>query len=169
MTAAPWAPSALCLQRQGCLQHPLDLQWVGSCAWGCGMGGSGKTHREHPLPPACCHCSSPLARSPAGSRIRAWLELEERRLRDSFPEQTGCSQGSPCGVAGVRRERSPLLAAGFPAPSPGTEPASHPVPFPPQQTVACCQALSCTIRENKYPLHSPLVFCFVLHSLSGLK
>lgn len=160
--------SSICPSGPACSSHWNCNGWahtLGAAAWVV----QGK-HTENTLCPLCAaithlHWHAP---QPAHVSKPGW-SLEERLLQETFPEQTGCSQGSPCGVAGVRRERSPSLPADFPAPSPGTKPASCLVPFPPQQTVTCCQALSCMIRENKYPLHSPLLFCFVFHSFSGLK
>lgn len=74
-------------------------------------------HAESTLLTALCHCSAPLACSLTSSRVWTWLCLEERLLGEHFPEQTGCSQGSPCGVAGVGRERSLSLPTDFPASS----------------------------------------------------
>lgn len=82
---------------------------------GHGLGGSGTAAVT--VPAARCRCSSPLARSPASSRAPVW-SLQERLLQESSPKQTGCSQGSPCGVEDVRRQGS-IAAIWLPCPLSG--------------------------------------------------
>lgn len=54
------------------------------------------------------------APQPAHVSLSGW-SLEERLLQESSPKQTGCSQGSPCGVEDVRREVS-IAAVWLPSP-----------------------------------------------------
>lgn len=86
-----------------------------------------------------------------------------------LPWADGLQSGISLRSCGCEKREVSVAGGWLPSPLSRHWASFSPVPFPPQQTVACCQALSCTIRENKYPLHSPLFFCFVLHSFSGLK
>lgn len=159
--------SSLSLETRGCLQQPLQLQWTGSCTQGCGVGCSRKTRRKLSLPSVSCHSSSPLARFPVGSHVHAWLELEGKADMRPSLSRWAAVKDLPVELQ-VWEERSPSLPADFPAPS-GTEPASHLVPFLPQQAVTGWQALSCTIRENKYPLHSPVGFLLCFSAIQWIK
>lgn len=99
-------------------------------------------------------------------RLLSWLMCPclagawRKGCYESSPGYTGCTQGSPCGAEDTRRglhrcwltSQPPLQALSL---------LLAQLPFFPSKLL---QALSCTITENKYPLHSPVVFllCFSL-------
>lgn len=138
------SPSGLSLERQRCLQRSLELQWMGSHAWGCGVGGSGTT-RSH-----SASCVLPLLISTGTLPSQLTCPCLAGAWKKGCCKRALLSRQTAVKDLPVElrtwEERSPSLPSDFPAPSPGPVPASCLTPFPPQQTATCCCALPSMIR-----------------------
>lgn len=117
------------------------------------------------LPAARCCCSSPLAGSPAGSRVHAWLELGEKAAMRASLGRQAALKDLP---AELRMWGEVSIAAGW-LPSPLSRHWACFLPSCLASPVNCNRLCPARSGRTNILYIQQWVFYFVFHSFSGLK